>query len=161
MRKRCIFIIKLKSLIKSLIIPWIVGGLASFLTRNSMSVYGSINLPPLAPPSWLFPIAWGLLYTLMGVSSYIVFDDKPEEQPKARKIYIFQLIVNFLWPILFFNFRAFFLALLCLIILLISVIYMTVEFYKIKPIAAYLQVPYIMWLMFATYLNLGMFLLNN
>ena len=68
-----------------------------------MSVYGSINLPPLAPPSWLFPIAWGLLYTLMGVSSYIVFDDKPEEQPKARKIYIFQLIVNFLWPILFFK----------------------------------------------------------
>ena len=126
-----------------------------------MSVYGSINLPPLAPPSWLFPIAWGLLYTLMGVSSYIVFDDKPEEQPKARKIYIFQLIVNFLWPILFFIFRAFFLALLCLTILLISVIYMTVEFYKIKPIAAYLQVPYIMWLMFATYLNLGIFLLNN
>lgn len=155
--------IKLKSLVINLIIPWAVGGLASFLTRNSMDIYKSINLPPFAPPSWLFPVAWGILYTLMGVSSYIIYENNLKNQnknSKPRNIYIFQLITNFLWPIIFFNFNNFFLSLILLIILLISVIYMTREFYKINHLAGYLQIPYIIWLAIATYLNFGIFVLN-
>ncbi len=155
--------IKLKTLVLNLIIPWAVGGLSSFLTRNSMDIYKSINLPPFAPPSWLFPVVWSVLYTLMGISSYIIYEDNLKNQNKNHKsknIYIFQLIANFLWPIVFFNFNNFFLSLILLIILLISVIYMTTEFYKTNHIAGYLQIPYIIWLLVATYLNFGIFILN-
>lgn len=141
-------------------IPLIVGGLAGLLTMNSMGFYETINKPPLAPPGFLFPIVWGLLYTLMGVSSYLVWKEKTAESRMALYIYAFQLILNFVWPLLFFNGRIFLFSFVWLIILLITVIYMTIKFYSVNKLAGILQIPYILWLTFASYLNLAIFLLN-
>lgn len=151
---------KVLPIIISIAIPLIVGGLAGLLTMNSMGFYETINKPPLAPPGFLFPIVWGLLYTLMGVSSYLVWKEKTAESRMALYIYAFQLILNFIWPLLFFNGRMFLFSFVWLIILLITVIYMTIKFYNVNKLAGILQIPYILWLTFASYLNLAIFLLN-
>lgn len=151
---------KVLPIIIAIAIPLIVGGLAGLLTMNSMGFYETINKPPLAPPGFLFPIVWGLLYTLMGVSSYLVWKEKTAESRMALYIYAFQLILNFVWPLLFFNGRLFLFSFVWLIILLITVIYMTIKFYNVNKLAGILQIPYILWLTFASYLNLAIFLLN-
>ncbi len=151
---------KVLPIIIAIAIPLIVGGLAGLLTMNSMGFYETINKPPLAPPGFLFPIVWGLLYTLMGVSSYLVWKEKTAESRMALYIYAFQLILNFVWPLLFFNGRMFLFSFVWLIILLITVIYMTIKFYNVNKLAGILQIPYILWLTFASYLNLAIFLLN-
>lgn len=152
--------IKWKELIISLLIPLAVGGLSAFLTRNSMDVYANINQPPLAPPSILFPIVWTILFALMGVSSYLVYMSNSKNKREALALYGVQLIVNFIWPLIFFNMQAYFAALLWLILLWVLVALMIWQFYKAKPLAAYLQIPYIIWLTFAAYLNLAIFLMN-
>ena len=92
-------------------IPLIVGVIAGLITRNSMELFAMVERPPLAPPAWLFPVAWTILYTLMGVSSYIILtaDASQDEINKAMKLYAYQLVVNFLWPTFFFNFEWYFL----------------------------------------------------
>ena len=152
--------IKWKELIISLLIPLAVGGLSAFLTRNSMDVYANINQPPLAPPSILFPIVWTILFALMGVSSYLVYMSNSKNKREALALYGVQLIVNFIWPLIFFNMQAYFAAFLWLILLWVLVAVMIRQFYKAKPLAAYLQIPYIIWLTFAAYLNLAIFLMN-
>ena len=152
--------IKWKELIISLLIPLAVGGLSAFLTRNSMDVYSNINQPPLAPPSILFPIVWTILFALMGVSSYLVYMSNSKNKREALALYGVQLIVNFIWPLIFFNMQAYFAAFLWLILLWVLVAIMIWQFYKAKPLAAYLQIPYIIWLTFAAYLNLAIFLMN-
>lgn len=155
-------ILNLKSLIISLIISLGVGGLSSILTKNSSEIYNSLNRPPLSPPSWLFPIVWIILYILMGISSYIIYESSVDTKTKnkALTIYLLQLAVNFVWPILFFNLEMFLFSFVWLIFLIVLVLYMTVSFYNIKPLAAYLQIPYIIWLFFAAYLNLMVYILN-
>ena len=153
--------IKLKSLFLSLLISLGIGGIASFLTRDSMGIYSSIRLPAFAPPSSVFPVAWIILYTLMGISAYIIYESSSERKSSALVIYGLQLIVNFLWPLIFFDGRMFLTAFVCLIVLWLLVLWMIISFYKIKPIAAYLQIPYILWLTFAAYLNWNIFLLNS
>lgn len=144
-------------------IPLIVGMVAALLTRNSMEVFATVEKPPLAPPAWLFPLVWTILYTLMGISSYIVLtsDASSEEIESAIKVYIYQLIVNFLWPTFFFNFGWYLFSFLWLILLWVLVFIMIRKFYDIKKVAAYLNVPYIIWLTFAGYLNAGIWLLNR
>ena len=144
----------------SLLIPLAVGGLSAFLTRNSMDVYSNINQPPLAPPSILFPIVWTILFALMGVSSYLVYVSNAKNKREALALYGVQLVVNFIWPLIFFNMQAYFAAFLWLILLWVLVAVMILLFYKAKPLAAYLQIPYIIWLTFAAYLNLSIALLN-
>lgn len=153
--------IKLKPLLFSLFISWGIGGIAAFLTNDSMDIYSSIKLPKLAPPSIVFPIAWSILYTLMGISAYMIYESQLERKSFALGIYALQLIVNFLWPLIFFDGRMFLAALICLIILWVLVLWMIISFYKIKPLAAYLQIPYLLWLTFAAYLNLNIYLLNR
>lgn len=153
--------IKLKTLIINLVISLGIGGLASFLTRNSMDIYKDILLPSFAPPSWLFPIAWTILYTLMGISSYMIYESKSKLRGLALTVYTIQLIVNFIWPLLFFNGRMFFVAFICLIILWLIVIWMVNLFNKVKSLAAYIQIPYIVWLTFAAYLNWNIYILNR
>lgn len=149
----------IKSLIINLFISLGIGGLASFVTRDSMDIYKYIVLPPLAPPSWIFPVVWTILYILMAISATIVYEKS--SKTSALTLYGLQLIVNFIWPILFFNGRMFSAAFICLIILWILVLWMIIKFYKVRPIAAYLQIPYLIWLTFALYLNWNVFVLNR
>lgn len=144
-------------------IPLAVGGLAAFLTRDSMDIYEKINQPFLAPPGWLFPIAWTILYVLMGVSSAMVYKSNApmDDKKKAFRLYGINLVVNFFWSIIFFKLGAFFGAFLWLMLLIFVITRMMSAFYKIKPLAAYLQVPYIIWCCFASYLNASIWLMNG
>ena len=144
-------------------IPLIVGIVAGLLTRNSMEVFSMVEKPPLAPPAWLFPVVWTILYALMGISSYIVLtsDASQEEIKSAIQLYAYQLVVNFLWPTFFFNFGWYLFSFLWLILLWGLVFLMIRKFYDINRIAAYLNVPYLVWLTFAGYLNAGIWLLNR
>ena len=152
--------INIKSLFINLAIPLVVGFSASLLTRNSMEIYSNTNQPSFAPPSILFPIVWTILYILMGISSYIISQSDSDLKSKAIYIYASQLIVNFIWPLIFFNARMFLFAFFWLLLLLILVIYMIMTFRKINRVSAYIQVPYILWLIFASFLNFSVYLLN-
>ena len=149
-------------LIKAIAVPLLVGILSSLLTMNSMQVFASVNKPPLSPPAMLFPIVWTILYTLMGISSYLVMtsDGDKEDIQKAIRIYGFQLVVNFLWPTFFFNFQWYLFSFIWLLFLWVLVLIMILRFSTISKVAAWLNIPYLIWLTFAAYLNLGIFLLN-
>lgn len=151
--------IKWKPLLLALLIPLAVGGLAGFLTRESMMVFEMVEKPPLSPPGWLFPVVWTALYLMMGLASYLV---AASGQPAgdALNIYGIQLAVNFLWPILFFNFRLFGLSLVWLVLLWVLVLVTLLRFWRISPAAGWLMVPYLLWVTFAAYLNAGIWILN-
>lgn len=144
-------------------IPVIVGGISALLTRNSMEMFEMIAKPPLSPPGWLFPVVWTILYIVMGISSYIILtsDARREEIEDAIRLYGYQLLVNFLWPTFFFNFQWYFFALLWLVLLWILVLLMIRKFADINKWAAYLNIPYLIWLTFAGYLNAGIWWLNR
>ena len=127
-----------------------------------MSMFALLSKPPLSPPGWLFPLVWTILYTLMGIASYLVFTSgqDSDEIKWALQVYALQLIFNFFWTILFFNFELYFFAFFWLIALLALIILTTVLFYKVSKPAAYLMIPYIIWVTFAAYLNFGVALLN-
>ena len=137
----------------------IVGGTLVGLIISGYMNYGDMVKPPLSPPSYIFPIVWTILYILMGISYFIATKDK-ENDKELNQIYILQLLVNFFWPIIFFVLKMYFTAFFWIILLLILVIIMIKELLKINKISGYLQIPYLMWLLFATYLNIGIFLLN-
>ncbi len=139
-----------------------VGGLSGFVSRNGMQVYmRAVEQPPFAPPPWLFPIAWGILYALMGISVARVEAAEPSPARSAGlNLFIAQLIVNFFWSPIFFNARAYGLALLWLLMLWVLVLAMILSFRKVDRAAAWLQVPYLLWLTFAAYLNFGVWQLN-
>ena len=153
-----------KTLLVCILIPLIVGTVAGLLTMGGMEQFASLNKPPLSPPSWLFPIAWTLLYTLMGISSYIIYiSEEPEEKSiksRALSTYGYQLLVNFLWPVFFFNFQWYLFSFFWLALLWILVAKMILEFGAISRLAALCNIPYLLWLSFAGYLNLGIWLLN-
>lgn len=148
----------------SVLIPIGVGTLAGVLSMGGMEQFASMIKPPLSPPAWLFPVAWTILYTLMGISSYLVYtSEEPKDsnlKSQALSTYGYQLLVNFLWPVFFFNFQWYFFSFLWLVFLWILVAKMILEFRKINPLAALLNIPYLLWLTFAAYLNLGVWLLN-
>ena len=153
-----------KTLLVCILIPLIVGTVAGLLTMGGMEQFASLNKPPLSPPAWLFPIAWTLLYTLMGISSYIIYiSEEPEEKSiksRALSTYGYQLLVNFLWPVFFFNFQWYLFSFFWLALLWILVAKMILEFGAISRLAALCNIPYLLWLSFAGYLNLGIWLLN-
>ena len=150
-------------LVKSIAIPLAVGGLASFLSGGGMETFAAVNKPPLSPPGWLFPVVWTILYILMGVSSYLVSvsDGNPQEREKALALYGYQLVVNFLWPIFFFDFQWYLFSFFWLLLLWVLVFLMIRSFAKVSKTAAYLNIPYLLWLTFAGYLNLGIWWLNR
>ena len=158
--KRFIENIRVKPLAIALAVPLGVQ-LASYLaTRGSMDIYDRIQSPPLSPPGWLFPVVWTILFTLMGVSSYLVYSEKSPYTKEALTIYGLQLGFNFLWSILFFVAEAFLVSFVWLCGLFILIFIMILAFRRIKPLAAYLQIPYALWVLFALYLNAGIYLLN-
>lgn len=153
----------LPAFIIGIALPLGVGLLASFLTMDSMKIYGEINTPPLSPPAIVFPIVWTLLYILMGVSSAIVYTSYSKNPDAARSglsYYAMSLVANFAWSIIFFNIRAFGLAFVWLLLLLYLIIRTMLCYFKVSKVAAYLQIPYAVWVAFAGYLNLGIILLN-
>ena len=137
----------------------IVGGTLVGLIISGYMNYGDMVKPPLSPPSYIFPIVWTILYILMGISYFIATKDNGNDK-ELNQIYILQLLVNFFWPIIFFVLKMYFSAFFWIILLIILVIYMIKELLKNNKISGYLQIPYFIWLLFATYLNIGIFLLN-
>ena len=132
----------------------LIGGIIVSLIISSSINYSELIKPPLAPPKIIFPIVWSVLYILLGISYFIVNDKKVDET------YLKGLLVNLLWPIIFFVFKLYFVSFLWLLLLLLFVITLYIEFYKINKIGALLQWPYIIWVIFALYLNFGIFVLN-
>ena len=155
--------VDIKKLIISIAIPLLVGGLAGFVTRDSMMQFENLTQPPLSPPGWLFPVVWTILYTLMGISSYLIAQSGANEVDvaEAQTFYYFQLALNCLWPLLFFGLNMYLFAFFELLVLWIMVIVMIKNFAEISRMAAYLNVPYLIWLTFAAYLNLGVWWLNR
>ena len=147
----------IKRIIYSLL-PIVGGSLVGLIISGYMN-YGDMVKPPLSPPSYIFPIVWTILYILMGISYFIATKDNGNDK-ELNQIYILQLLVNFFWPIIFFVLKMYFTAFFWIILLLILVIIMIKELLKINKISGYLQIPYLIWLLFATYLNIGIFLLN-
>lgn len=150
-----------KRLLIALAIPLTVGGLGALLS-GGMADYRAMNQPPLSPPGWIFPVVWTILYLLMGYASYLVWmADAPQaEKRKALLLYGAQLLANFIWPLLFFG-GNFYLAALIWLVVLWVLIFLTIRaFSKINERAGDLLIPYILWVSFAAYLNLGIYLLN-
>ena len=151
-----------KLLIQSIALPLAVGALSAFFTSNAMKSFSDLIQPPLSPPGWVFPVVWTILYILMGISSYLIQTSgaDPELISDAMLLYNYQLIVNFLWPVFFFSFEWYLIAFLWLILLWILVVFMIVRFSKISKTDAYLNIPYILWITFAGYLNFAIWWLT-
>lgn len=154
--------ISIVTLIIALAIPLLVGGVSAALSAKGMASYGTMVKPPLSPPAWAFSVAWTILYLMMGFSSYMIIasDAEPRRKTIALIIYIVQLFMNFMWSIIFFNGKLYLAAFIWLIVMWLIVIFCAFRFYGINRGAAYLLVPYIMWLTFAAYLNLGAYILD-
>ena len=141
-----------------------VGILAALMTRGSMDIYQTVVTPPLSPPSILFPIVWTILYVLMGVSAAMIYKKRELQEDAVKKsltTYLLSLIANFVWSLIFFNVRAYLVAFIWLLLLLYLIIDTIVQYKKIDPLAAYLQIPYALWVTFAEYLNVAIWLLNK
>ena len=150
-----------KNILKNLFylfFPLIIGGIIGFLISGNID-YNYLEKPPLSPPSILFPIIWSIIYLLMGISYFILQKDNLVDN-KISYIYYLQLFVNTLWSIIFFIFKWRFFAIIWIIILDILVIYMIYLFFNKKKISAYLNFLYLGWILFATYLTIGIYILN-
>ena len=152
-----------KKLIVSIAIPLAIGGIAAILSRGGMESFEQLNKPPLSPPGWLFPVVWTILYTLMGIASYLVLTSgSPQEEiDSALTAYGIQLAVNFVWPLLFINLHMYLASFLWLVHLWLLILLTIRLFREISPAAAKLMVPYLLWVTFAGYLNLLIYVLNR
>lgn len=150
---------KIKIYAKSILIPVIIGGVIGLIISKSID-YNSLQKPPLSPPSILFPIVWTILYVLMGIS-YGILDSKSLIELKTKIIYSLQLFVNATWSLIFFTLKWRLFAFIWIIILDVLVIVMIIDFFKKNKTAGLLQSPYLLWIIFASYLNLGVYLLNK
>ena len=139
-----------------------VGFLSGWLTREGSQLYSqTIVKPPLSPPAMVFPIVWAILFVLMGIGAARIYLAEPSpERTRGLRIFLLQLAFNFFWSILFFNFQVFGIALIWLLILWGLILWMIVTFRQVDPLAAWLQVPYLLWVSFAAYLNFGVWRLN-
>lgn len=149
---------KIKMYAKSIIIPIVLGGIVGLITSKAMN-YSMLNKPPLSPPGFIFPIVWTILYILMGIS-YGILDSREYIDFDIKSIYFAQLIVNLLWPILFFVFKWRLFAFIWILLLISLVINMIIKFYQKDRVSGLLQIPYLIWLVFAGYLNLFIYFLN-
>ena len=153
---------KNRTLIICILVPLAVGFLSALLTRSSGATYSQLIRPAFSPPGWLFPVVWTILYVLMGIASYFVLIAEAPYKAKenALIVYALQLLVNFFWTFFFFNLNWYFFSFLWLLLLLFFVILTASTFYQISKTAGYLMIPYILWLVFAGYLNLSIVFLN-
>lgn len=154
--------IRWKLLIPCVLLPLAVGALSAWLTRENMAMFDILRKPPFAPPRWLFPVAWTILYALMGVASYLVLTSTAPriEKRNALILYGIQLAVNFFWPLLFFGLSWYLGALAWLILLWVLILATLLRFSRIRETAGNLLLPYLLWVTFAAYLNWGIYRLN-
>ena len=154
---------KFKPYIISIAIALAVGGLGTFLIRNNLYLYAIIDKPAFSPPAFLFPIVWTILYVLMGISSARIWlqrDIHAYEAMDSLLSYALQLTLNFFWPIIFFNMRTFLFAFIWIVVLWASILKMVFKFSVLDKTAAYLNIPYVLWVTFAGYLNFMIYLLK-
>lgn len=153
---------KTNSVLKTIVYSVIIILLAMFGSMDSKEYYNSLNLPPLAPPGWLFPVAWGILYTLMIIAACLVIAKVKDGMYKkdAISFYYTQLLVNAVWPYLFFVFKIPLFSFVWLILLLVLVVLTFLKFLKLIKAAGYMFIPYILWLLYAGYINLFVAILN-
>lgn len=154
---------KFKPYIISIAIALGIGGLSAFLIRDNLYLYAVINKPAFSPPAFLFPIVWTILYILMGISSARIWlqkDNYSYEVMDSLLTYTLQLILNFFWPIIFFNMRTFLFSFIWIVVLWTSILKMIFKFSVLDKTAAYLNIPYVLWATFAGYLNFMIYLLN-
>lgn len=150
---------KFKTYFKAILIPLVVGGIVGVIMSGSID-YNTLKQPPLAPPGSLFPVVWTLLYILMGVS-YGLLEEKGKLDDKAKIVYSVQLGINALWSIIFFVLKLRLFAFIWIILLDIAVVIYILTLYKRDKTAGLLQIPYLVWISFATYLNYAVYLLNG
>lgn len=153
---------KFKTYAKNILIALLTGALSALISMGDMQSFDTLVKPPLTPPGFLFPIVWTVLYTLMGIGlTRVQLSDAPNDVIlKSTLLYYIQLFFNFFWSIWFFGLNFFLFSFIWLIALLILIILMTVSFYKADKLAGLLQIPYILWVTFAGYLNFMYFILN-
>ncbi len=153
--------IEKKPLIIALLIPLVIGGLSALLT-GGMDTFKTLEKPPLSPPGWIFPLVWTVLYLAMGFASYLIYTAEAPAYKKnnALLFYGLQLFFNFFWSIIFFRWEMYLFAFIWLMIMWVLIIITTVKFFRIKHLAGYLMIPYLLWVTFAAYLNLGIYILN-
>lgn len=140
-----------------------VGGFSGFLSRTGIEAFNTtVQQPAFTPPMILFPIVWGILYALMGISATrVAAEPSAPARSRGLNLYVIQLVMNFFWSLIFFNAQRYGFALLWLIILWVVVLAMILNFRKVDPLAAWLQVPYLLWLTFAAVLNWAVWQLNG
>jgi translocator protein len=150
-------------LVVSLALPLAVGGIAGMFTAQAIPTwYATLNRPSFNPPNWVFGPVWTVLYILMGISLYMVWTMAPgKERNMAMAAFAIQLVLNFGWSFLFFYFKTLGFALVEIVALWASIVVMLVIFYRVKPLAAYINIPYLLWVSFATLLNAAYFKLNT
>lgn len=149
-------------LIISILLPLSVGAVAGMFTSQAVPTwYASLNRPSFSPPNWVFGPVWTSLYILLGISFFLIWkEEASKERDLAIKVFSIQMLLNFAWSFLFFYFNLIGAALIEIILLWTSIAAMIYLFYKIKPLAAYLNIPYLLWVSFATILNAGYYFLN-
>lgn len=153
---------KYKPYLAAIAVTEAVGALSGFLIRDGVKAYMPLAKPPLTPPPIVFPIAWGILYLLMGIGVARIYKSpKSEQRTWSIGIYILQLFFNFWWSIIFFNMQAFGFAFAWIIALWVLIFGMILNFAHIDRLAAKLQIPYLLWVTFAAYLNFGTWMLNR
>ncbi|WP_231385497.1 TspO/MBR family protein [Flavobacterium sp. CG_9.10] len=155
---------KVAKLIFSLVLPLASGGISAYLVRNEMNGgwFTTLAKPSFNPPGYLFGPVWTSLYILMGVSMFLIWNTpKTELRQKALTVFGIQLFFNFWWSILFFSFHTILISVVDILLMWFLIIYMITLFKKIKPAAAYLQIPYLFWVTFATVLNISIWYLNR
>ena len=153
---------KIKPYAVSILLTLAVGGVGGFLTSLGMDSFDALTKPPLTPPSFLFPIVWTVLFILMGVGAARIYLTEPTAaRNRALIVYVVQLAVNFLWSVIFFNLQAYGFAFFWLILLWVLILTMIYLFCKVDKPAALIQIPYAIWVTFAGYLNLMIWLMNR
>lgn len=152
--------IKISDLLIYIVSAELVGALSALFTGNAFAFYNELIKPPLSPPGWVFPITWALLYALMGISAYLVHTADADGKRTAFIVYWMQLGINFMWTIVFFRLRMVGLSIAVILLLLALIAVMLIVFYRVRKVSAYLNIPYLLWTLFAAYLNIGIFILN-
>lgn len=148
------------AILVAVLIPLLVGTFSAYLTAEDMKIYGTMEKPFLAPPAWVFPVAWTILYILMGIASYLVFDSDadPVRKRRALQFYAAQLIMNFVWSMLFFTYKHYLIALIWLLAMWVLQLICIILFCRIRRVAGVLIGLLFLWTTFAAYLNLACYI---
>ena len=154
MKKRNIYIFFIATSI-------LTGILSALITSSNMDIFGTVLKPPLTPPAVVFPVVWTILFTLMGISAARIYINNENKWNYSLTVWSIQLAVNFIWSIIFFNLQAFLFAFIWLLLLWVLILFMIILFYRQDKLAGLLQIPYLIWVTFAGYLTLSIYLLNN